>query len=1112
MAAMTDDQRAHALAALPEELVPWRSFLMALFNITPDHEREHVEPDASVLLAHAEANGLRRGEAKQLIAALLDSETLRGHWSNWTQTVDRDELRLRLEILSHSDAWTEDFAPFVTFFFRASVADLYQHAAIALGRHLHRSTKLREYLASYSTQRSVPMDRSVALAGARSARRMIIAMAAARANLPDEPAITREPIPIERSEDGRPRIALPPHPADLATVLLALDVMVAAEPNDEELIGLTRDVLGRVSRMEAASLSRAAVLRFGALLTRCGGDETEANWSRLFIMLQDELRGLGDGRFGRRVAGLFQLDELLRCASVLADAPASAVAQRIAQWPNAMERRFIAARTLTWAQREHRSLPRWTEPLQHLTEDADGTLRELGSSRLSPGAMLARMERTIRVKARRPEPLFAEGASDADLALLDQLLHEIERPATWLSHEEPERALLAMVMIDLAQHTHPPAEQMAALLERHGFSRTTDAQSAARSSGSATTGIILRLLTWEKPGAEDLIDVRMLHRIDDLRVLLALIPTGRRSPLLPILADAIEHQLRWRLRRDETFSPDVLLALTQVRQPHPQLYHALRALCEGRTYRRVGGNAVELLPLINYVCDETERAADVAPSAAPPLDSPYARSLIRVRDRLREAGQSHDDLRQRIETMLDAIGEVTAARTARSGTVIGVLQLLHEPDRPLLQDGYPAWTDLSLSAFLRDIEADLIRMKTLAHALLPEQWRSGDDVREAVSGLRTLLDRRLNELARMMPAAEADSLRRLRGELDGELVAWGETVESIINRWPEQAMRLDTGGMNRAAVNFAAANEAIAAIGRLEHPLLRGHLLGLLWQSLRSWSTPRGGDDFDAWAIQRQLLDEAIAHPLVSGALVDAGESSSRWSDADRRRAHGACIAAWIDLAAQAMERNEEHRVIELATEARYEPLRQQPAAAETLRAIRKWCHDRYLLRPAASVQNDLRSADQASPRGLWREVLPFLANFPTVWLAMLIGAIFMLDFGDAWAAMAEPDVADIRGITITFLIGIGGAFGYILWNLSQKSRLAPGESAAAMRRSQLVRAGAFSAVCLIYTLLLVSGLWWLLSETDEVVEGVWAIGHIIVWSGFALFVGVFFGLLAGDA
>jgi hypothetical protein len=42
--------------------------------------------------------------------------------------------------------------------------------------------------------------------------------------------------------------------------------------------------------------------------------------------------------------------------------------------------------------------------------------------------------------------------------------------------------------------------------------------------------------------------------------------------------------------------------------------------------------------------------------------------------------------------------------------------------------------------------------------------------------------------------------------------------------------------------------------------------------------------------------------------------------------------------------------------------------------------------------------------------------------------------------------------------------------------------------------------------------LWFLLSGTDEVVHGEGAALHVIVWAGFALFVGIFFGLLAKDA
>jgi hypothetical protein len=170
IAAMSNDDRAGALATLPHDLAAWRRFVHVLFRVGSDTAKQGEEPDAAILLAEAQRNGLSREQAKQLLAELIVHDALHEHWTNWTQTLDRDELRLRLEILARSPHWHEDLSPFITFFFRASVADLYQHAAIALGRHLHHSDRLREYLATFSAQRSVPLDQPVALTGSRSPR------------------------------------------------------------------------------------------------------------------------------------------------------------------------------------------------------------------------------------------------------------------------------------------------------------------------------------------------------------------------------------------------------------------------------------------------------------------------------------------------------------------------------------------------------------------------------------------------------------------------------------------------------------------------------------------------------------------------------------------------------------------------------------------------------------------------------------------------------------------------------------------------------------------------------------------------------------------------------
>jgi hypothetical protein len=110
-------------------------------------------------------------------------------------------------------------------------------------------------------------------------------------------------------------------------------------------------------------------------------------------------------------------------------------------------------------------------------------------------------------------------------------------------------ALIAALLIDQTQHLRLPSSQLAMLLNRFGFSLTAGSD-ARKANNEATMQVLLRLLAWEKPGSEELIDTKMLHRIDDSRVLLALVPTGRRSSVLPLLADVFEHHIRQRLRCD----------------------------------------------------------------------------------------------------------------------------------------------------------------------------------------------------------------------------------------------------------------------------------------------------------------------------------------------------------------------------------------------------------------------------------------------------------------------------------------------------------------------------------------------------------------------------------
>ena len=116
--------------------------------------------------------------------------------------------------------------------------------------------------------------------------------------------------------------------------------------------------------------------------------------------------------------------------------------------------------------------------------------------------------------------------------------------------------------------------------------------------------------------------------------------------------------------------------------------------------------------------------------------------------------------------------------------------------------------------------------------------------------------------------------------------------------------------------------------------------------------------------------------------------------------------------------------------------------------------------------------------------------------------------FGDAWRAMAED--GDVRGVTITFAIGLAGACAYLFYHLAQRCTPEPGtrtrRPAPVSRHTGPWR---WRERAFFYALGVTALLWLLLSGTDEVVRGPYASLHIIVWAGFSLFIGVFFGLVA---
>jgi hypothetical protein len=236
-----------------------------------------------------------------------------------------------------------------------------------------------------------------------------------------------------------------------------------------------------------------------------------------------------------------------------------------------------------------------------------------------------------------------------------------------------------------------------------------------------------------------------------------------------------------------------------------------------------------------------------------------------------------------------------------------------------------------------------------------------------------------------------------------------------------------------------------------------------------------------------------VPHPLDS---LDGRGVVRAW----RARA----LALWERALAEAMANGHESRVRKLIRLRGLEALLAGTGRTERLEGVRRWWFDRYALLRGLEVSRLMNRLDGAGRTGAG-DLGRFLLSFSPLWLALLIGAVLMLDFGDAWKAMVEAE--DLRGILITFVVGAGGALGYLAFELRRKSRPSPDDPTP----FPVPRLLGFFGLCLGYTLAMTSMLWLLLSRTDEVVHGAWAPAHVVVWAGFALFVGVFFGMIAKE-
>jgi hypothetical protein len=107
---------------------------------------------------------------------------------------------------------------------------------------------------------------------------------------------------------------------------------------------------------------------------------------------------------------------------------------------------------------------------------------------------------------------------------------------------------------------------------------------------------------------------------------------------------------------------------------------------------------------------------------------------------------------------------------------------------------------------------------------------------------------------------------------------------------------------------------------------------------------------------------------------------------------------------------------------------------------------------------------------------------------------------------LGGTEEGDFGGVMFAFSFGVAGAFLYVWTDIKKNTVHNRGDPFQWI--SVFGRVTFFLVATFTYTILVVCLFWYMFSGTDQVVHGEYAPLHILSWTGFALFAGIFLGLI----
>ncbi len=1012
------------------------SNLQELIQLNPQTDKESGLLLRSILSA-GRKKGVHRHELWKTILEYFNVKENQKKWSDWKSLDDREEIRLRLKVLQHVSVLDGSLTGFIRFFFRASDPVLYQLAAKVLGREMKNFPELKEYLAEYCKKRNIPADQSIRLNNQRSRRRVLLVRSAAYS---DDNNISEASFPLPFQDVSELS------DSDISILFAACSLLLQA--GRKECREYAEKILNERFDSKREIRDRNLVRNAGILIGQLKRSELPAG--DLFgVCFKGVLNQYHRSEnFASRLQSLLLMDELMESSILLGLSFTGAKRD----W-HGSERfnKFLKGRTLFWSFQNRSAV----EYEGYDTEMKDSSVVDYVYKTLPH----ERYEDHYR--------LFAEG------------VNLISNEQKWRTLTLDERAYQAFYLIDFCIHTEIIDEEELILLFRSS-SLIEREDTSAKLGETPLSPLVRKLLELEPSFSRQLFDPQLIHRLDDPLLLPALIPSDADSEFLPMLADAVEHQIRFRLIIDPEFNPDHYLYLLSVRRPNQKFFRFLAELSHGREYRRgVDG----FYPL----SDISQMLAERASSGNSRMEkrdngTPFFEVLDGLRSELLDLKGEQDP--QKILRGVVHHLRGTGAETARQGITLHDLIEIAQPSGSVwFRAGNPPYTSKKSREIADRILLLSDNLEEKANRMVPENLLHEFRVSETIQGIEHYLGLLKDEFVPLAGFVESAIFSDLISESIQRLQQWDMAYGSSAQIWKnKKGLAKEELWENLYSLVLGQENEAV-----------QYKLLSIVTDSTLEEC---GRDSDSSWLKRYEFLNWATGS--VSSNFKNSALEAV-WSLSQEN--------LWRELVEEAMDRNAEARVVQLIRMEAFSEIRNRPLVKEMLGRVKQWCFNRHDIFHAYQCNRAIN--EKKNPiLNIVKTISQYTGNFARVWLALLVGVIFMFDFGDPWFELAE--IGDVGGVAFAFLFGVAGTFLYVWSDLRKKIVYLKGDPFQWV--SIIGRVSIFILITFIYTALVVSLFWYMFSSTDQVVHGPNAPLHLISWTGFALFVGVFLGLLGqGD-